>query len=327
MTEINISNLADEIINGRRLRRGENLSFFINAELSELCSAADRIRQALCGNKVNLCSIINGKSGKCSENCKFCAQSAHHCTGIEEYSFLDYQTILNECKHNESQGVHRFSIVTAGRTLSTEDFEKAVSAYEGLYEETDMRLCASHGFLTDEQFERLFKAGVRTYHCNIETSKRNFPNICTTHTYDEKIANIKRAQKNGLMVCSGGIIGMGETWEDRIDMAVSLSELGVVSIPINALNPIKGTPLEDTEKLTSDDIIRTVAIFRFINPEIHIRLAAGRNMMSEQGADAFKSGANSAITGDMLTTSGNTIKRDVEMLTDMGFDLSKEQKI
>ena len=323
---MDIIKLAEDIIGGYRIKRSDDTGFFITADLEQLCSGADMIRKHFKGDHVDLCSIINGRSGKCSENCKFCAQSAHHCTGIEEYPFLDEEKILAECLHNEERGVHRFSIVTAGRTLSDEDFEKAVSAYKLLDSRSKMELCASHGLLTQEQFNRLHSAGVRRYHANIETSRRNFPNICTTHTYDDKLECIRRAQKAGFEVCSGGIIGMGENWEDRIDMAVSLSELGVKSIPINALMPIKGTPLENTERITAEDILRTVAIFRYIVPEADIRLAAGRNLMENCGAKAFLSGADATITGDMLTTSGNDIQGDVEMLHSMGFSTERRQK-
>lgn len=323
---MNVIKLAEDIIGGHRIKRSDDTEFFLAAELDELCRGADMIRKHFKGDHVDLCSIINGRSGKCSENCKFCAQSAHHCTGIEEYSFLDEEKILEECLHNEERGVHRFSIVTAGRTLSGEDFEKAVSAYKLLVSRSRMELCASHGLLSQEQFDRLHSAGVRRYHANIETSRRNFPNICTTHTYDDKLECIRRAKKAGFEVCSGGIIGMGENWEDRIDMAVSLSELGVKSIPINALMPIKGTPLENTERITAEDILRTVAIFRYIVPEADIRLAAGRNLMENCGAKAFLSGADATITGDMLTTSGNDIKGDIEMLRSMGFSTERRQK-
>ncbi len=261
---MDVLKLAEDIIGGYRIKRGDDTGFFITAELEQLCSGADRIRKHFKGDHVDLCSIINGRSGRCSENCKFCAQSAHHCTGIEEYPFLDEKKILAECLHNEERGVHRFSIVTAGRTLSDDDFEKAISAYKLMGSKSSLELCASHGLLSQEQFDRLYSAGVRRYHANIETSRRNFPNICTTHTYEDKIECIRRAQKAGFEVCSGGIIGMGENWEDRIDMAVSLSELGVKSIPINALMPIKGTPLENTERITAEYILCTVALFRYI---------------------------------------------------------------
>ena len=323
---MDVIKLADDIIGGYRIKRGDDTGFFITAELEQLCSGADRIRKHFKGDHVDLCSIINGRSGRCSENCKFCAQSAHHCTGIEEYPFLDEKKILAECLHNEERGVHRFSIVTAGRTLSDDDFEKAISAYKLMDSKSSLELCASHGLLSQEQFDRLHSAGVRRYHANIETSRRNFPNICTTHTYEDKIECIRRAQKAGFEVCSGGIIGMGENWEDRIDMAVSLSELGVKSIPINALMPIKGTPLENTERITAEDILRTVALFRYIVPEADIRLAAGRNLMENCGAKAFLSGADATITGDMLTTSGNDIQGDIEMLNSMGFSMERRQK-
>ena len=315
--------LSEEITAGKRLHRGDDMSAFVTGALEEHLTGADMIRKALCGNRIDLCSIINGRSGRCSENCKFCAQSANHCTGIENYDFLDEETILNECRHNAERGVHRFSIVTAGRTLNGKDFEKAVSAYKRMNSECSIELCGSHGLLTSEQFIELKNAGVKRYHCNLETSRRNFPNICTTHTYDDKIACIKRAMAAGLEVCSGGIIGMGETWEDRIDMAFELAELGVRSVPINALMPIKGTAFSELKQLPAEDILRTVAIFRYILPKADIRLAAGRGIIEECGKKAFLSGANSTITGDMLTTTGSSISSDIAMLTEMGFDLSR----
>ena len=313
--------LAEKIINGSRLTRGDDLSFFESCDLDELCRGADMIRRELCGDKVDLCSIINGKSGRCSENCKFCAQSGCSHTGIDEYGFLDEETILKECKHNEQNGVHRFSIVTAGRTLSDTDFEKAVSAYSRMKRECSIELCASHGLLTEEQFKRLKDIGITRYHANIETSRRNFPNICTTHTFDDKIACIKRAQSAGLEVCSGGIIGMGETFGDRLDMALTLSELDIKSVPINALRPVKGTPFEDVPPITEEEILRTAAMFRYILPTAYIRLAAGRNMMRDSGKRAFLSGVNATITGDMLTTSGNNTGQDIAMLREIGLEV------
>lgn len=318
-----MKNLAKEIIAGRRLKRGEDFSFFFSADSRELSEGANMIREALCGKKVDLCTIINGRSGRCSENCKFCAQSVHHHTGIKEYDFLDPDVIVEDCKKSVAKGVHRYSIVTAGRTLTGKDFDKAIEAYKKMHKECDIKLCASHGLLMEEEFIRLKEAGVSMYHANIETSKRNFPNVCTTHTYEDKLHEIELAKKVGLGVCSGGIIGMGEAWDDRIDMAVSLSELNVDSIPINALMPIKGTYYEDLEPLSEDDILRTVAIFRYINPASYIRMAAGRNYFKDGGAKIFLSGANATITGDMLTTVGNNTAQDKRMLTDLGFDISK----
>ena len=315
--------LAEEIIAGRRLTRNDNLEFLLTINLKELCVGANKIRKKLCGEKMDLCTIINGRSGRCSENCKFCAQSGHHNTSINEYAFLDPDIILEDCKKNEANGVHRYSIVTAGRSLTGADFDKAIEAYKKMHEECKINLCASHGFLTEEEFIRLKEAGVTMYHENIETSKENFHNICTTHSYEDKIKEIKLAQKIGLNVCSGGIIGMGETWEDRIDMAISLSELGVISIPINVLMPIKGTPFGNLDRITDEDILRTIAIFRILNPTAYIRMAAGRSYFSDGGTKIFLSGANATITGDMLTTVGNNTEQDKIMLTKLGFDIQK----
>ena len=180
-------------------------------------------------------------------------------------------------------------------------------------------LCASHGLLTRSQFRRLREAGVTSYHHNIETSERYFPEICTTHSYADRIRTIKAAQAEGLCVCSGGIIGMGETWEDRFDMAFALQELGIESIPLNSLMAIPGTPLEHLAPLSGEDILRTIAIFRFINPTANIRLGAGRKLLPENGATAFRAGASASITGNMLTTSGTTIAEDMELIQEMGF--------
>lgn len=315
--------LVDEIIAGKRLTREDDVSFLVEGDLESLKKGANRIREALCGNRVDLCTIINGRAGRCSENCKFCAQSAHHHTGAQEYSFMDIDKIVEECKKNEANGAHKFSIVTAGRSLSAKDFDLAVKAYKRMHEECKkIHLCASHGFLTEEQFRILKANGVTMYHENIETSERNFPNICTTHTYAEKIECIKAAQRAGLYVCSGGIIGMGETWQDRLDMAFALAELGIDSIPINALIPIKGTPLEELSSLSEDDILRSIALFRFINPTADVRLAAGRTLLTDCGREAFFSGANATLTGDMLTTSGNNTAQDKKMLVENGFDIT-----
>ncbi|MCH5252805.1 MAG: biotin synthase BioB [Lachnospiraceae bacterium] len=313
--------LAEEIIKGRRLKREDDASFFLTAEITELQKGADKIREKLCGNQVDLCSIINGRSGRCSEDCKFCAQSGHHCTSIEEYPFLDIETIVSDAKKHEEKGVRRYSIVTAGRSLG-KDYEKAKEAYQAIHQACPkLGLCASHGLLSREEFEGLKAAGVTRYHANIETSRRNFPNICTTHTYGDKIEKIKLAKEVGLRVCSGGIIGMGETWEDRIDMAFSLAELEVDSIPINVLSQIPGTPYEKQEPLTEEDILRTVAIFRYINPTALVRIAAGRFRFPDGGRVLFESGINATITGDMLTTVGNTIEEDLKMFADMNLSV------
>lgn len=313
--------LALEIVRGRRLSRKDDLSSLIKADLKELMEGADQIRSALCGDRGELCSIINGRSGRCCEDCKFCAQSAHYHTSVEEYPFRQEEEILELCRYNERAGVDRFSIVTAGHDLTGPELEKALSAYRRLKRESGMELCASMGFQTEEEFQALKCAGVSRYHANLETSRRYFPIICTTHTYQDKLDNIARARRAGLEICSGGIIGMGETWADRIDMALDLAELEVCSIPLNILRPIPGTPLENAPPLTDEDILRTVAVFRYINPTAWVRMAAGRGRFADGGAALFRAGANAAITGDMLTTTGTGIAEDRALFQRLGYRL------
>lgn len=316
--------LANEIINGRRLTKEDDLSVFLTADLDELCQGADSIRKALCGDRVDLCSIISGRSGHCSENCKFCAQSAHNHTGCNVYGFLDQETIMEGCAHASEQGVDRYSIVTSGRTMDGEDLEKSIAAYQAMHEKyPDMILCASHGLMTGENLKRLKDAGVKMYHSNVETSERFFPEICTTHTYADKLNEIRLAKEAGLEICSGGIMGMGETWQDRLDMAVLLAELEIDSIPLNFLLPIKGTPLEKNKPLDVDEITRIVAIFRYINPTAYIRIAAGRSYFDDGGERLFRSGANATLTGDMLTTVGNNTAQDREMLCKLGLEIKE----
>ena len=313
--------IAEEIINGRRLNREDDLAFFMEEDLDSLCRGADEIRRRLRGDRADLCSIINGRSGRCGEDCKFCAQSSCHTAKINEYPFLEPEEILEDCRRHERQGVGRYSVVTAGRALNGREMDLALRAYRSMKENCKIELCASHGLLSQEDFYRLAEAGISRYHANIETSRRNFPNICTTHTYDDKLEVIRRARNAGLAVCSGGIIGMGETWEDRVDMAFSLYEMEIKSIPINILQPIPGTPFGTLPPLSEEEILRTIAMFRYINPDAEVRLAAGRNSMEQSGKKVFTAGANAAITGDMLTTSGNNIADDMAMLTSMGFEV------
>lgn len=313
-----IQETAEAIIDGERIQRGDDLSLFLTAELSELQEGARRLQDHFCGNHIDFCTILNGRSGRCGENCKYCAQAACHSTGIEEYGFLPKEEIIRNARANQEAGANRFAIVTSGRALGGADFDKAIEAYAEMRDTLSIALCASHGILSREQLRRLHDAGVTSYHHNIETSRRFFPQICTSHTYEDRIRTIRLAQEEGFCVCSGGIIGMGETWEDRLDMALSLQELGIESIPINALMPIPGTEMEGRPQLPAEDVLRTIAIFRFINPEANIRLAAGRKILPQNGATALRAGASASITGNMLTTSGTTIKEDMQMLRELG---------
>lgn len=319
------SRIASEIIAGRRLKREDEVSFLLEDQLEEVCQGADRLREYFCGDRIDLCTIVNGRGGRCSEDCKFCAQSAHYATGAEVHTFLSPEEIAADAKANEAEGIRRYSIVTAGRTLEGAELLRAKEAYQRLKKETKLHLCASCGLLSDEAFRELKEAGVERYHANIETSRKYFAKVCTTHSFEDKLACIAGAKRAGLSVCSGGIIGMGEDWEDRLDMAFTLSELQVDSIPINILIPIQGTPFGERKKLERGEILRSIALFRYLNPEADIRLAGGRILLEDSGREAFVSGANAAITGNMLTTSGNTIREDRKMAAAMGRSTKGEE--
>ena len=318
MRKGHIAELTQKIIAGYRLGRDTDRSLFLEAPLDELKEGAYRLQKQFCGNHIDLCTIVNGRSGRCGENCKYCAQAACHKTGVETYSFLPKEEIIAHAKANQDAGANRFSIVTSGGALSGKEFEQAIDTYKEIKRTLTIDLCASHGLLSRIQLRRLREIGVTSYHHNIETSERYFPEICTTHTYADRIRTIKDAQAEGLCVCSGGIIGMGETWDDRFEMAFALQELGIESIPLNSLMAIPGTALEHLAPLSGDDILRTIAIFRFINPTANVRLGAGRKLLPENGATAFKAGASASITGNMLTTSGTTIAEDMELLRELG---------
>lgn len=319
MRKSRVAELTNKIIAGYRLSPTDDRSIFMDTPLEELSEEAYRLQKQFCGNHIDLCTIVNGRSGRCGENCKYCAQAACHKTGVDTYGFLPQEQIMAHAKANQDAGANRFSIVTSGGALSGKEFEMAIDVYKEMRRTLSIDLCASHGLLTRSQFRRLREVGVTSYHHNIETSERYFPEICTTHSYADRIRTIKMAQAEGLCVCSGGIIGMGETWEDRFDMAFALQELGIESIPLNSLMAIPGTPLEHLTPLSDDEILRTIAIFRFINPTANIRLGAGRKLLPENGATAFLAGASASITGNMLTTSGTTIAEDMELIKELGF--------
>lgn len=317
---MNLKELTDQVINGKKISKEEAL-FLYRQPLLELCGSADKIRKYFCSDQFDICTIINARSGSCSENCKFCAQSAHNHTCAATYPLLSKEEILAQAKINHEQGVLRYSIVTSGKRLSDAEVDLMCEVVREIKEKIGISVCVSFGLLNEQQFRKLKEAGVTRVHNNLETSRRNFQNICTTHKFDDKIQAIRAAQAAGLSVCSGGIMGLGETAEDRIDMALTLRELGVLSIPVNMLNPIPGTPFENNERLTPEDMQRIVAVYRFILPQASIRLAGGRGLMPDKGKSCFTSGANAAISGDMLTTAGITTKTDMALLKELGYEV------
>ncbi|MCI9614178.1 MAG: biotin synthase BioB [Dorea sp.] len=308
----------EKVLGGEQITKEEAMRLY-EEPLEEVCTAADEIRRYFCEDRFDLCTIINGKSGKCPEDCKYCAQSAYYHTSTEDYPLLETEEIVRQAKYNADRGVLRYSIVTSGRALKDEEIDQMCGAIRAIREQTDIEVCVSFGLLSEAQFRRVKEAGASRVHNNLETSRRNFPNVCTTHTFDDKVETVKAAKSAGLTVCSGGIMGLGETVEDRIDMALTLRELGIRSVPVNMLNPIPGTPYEGNPRLTVDDMRRITAVYRFILPDAAIRLAGGRGLMEDKGEGCFRSGANAAISGDMLTTAGYSVETDMDMLDRIGY--------
>lgn len=317
-----IDELKDLVLNGYKISKEEASWLASYSDIDALCDAADEISTKFVGRKVDSCSIVNARSGMCGEDCKWCAQATRFSTGCETYNFIDAEEVMQAAEHNQREGIHRFSLVTSGRTISDKDIPEFCDIYRQLASRTNLYLCASMGLLTREQLIMLKDAGVKRYHCNLETSEKVFPTLCTTHTTEDKKRTIRAAQEIGMAVCSGGIIGMGESMNDRIDLAFELRELNVDSVPINILNPIKGTPLQDTPLISEEEVIRTVAVFRFILPEKSLRFAGGRMRLSKEALRRiFRGGMNGALMGDMLTTISNQIADDKILFkeTDMEF--------
>ncbi len=291
-------------------------------DLEKLCQAAAGLTRSIHGKHFDLCSIINARSGKCSEDCRYCAQSSRYNTDIDRYEQIDAATALSQARENDGYGIKRLSLVTAGRSLKLEEIEGMGQMVQAMEKKTDLLFCASMGFLTPESAAQLVAFGVRRYHCNLETCREFFPSICSTHTWEEKVQTLQIARSAGMDLCCGGIIGMGETLAHRLQLAFELRELKVLSIPINILTPIDSTPLAAMKPLSLEDVLRCVAVFRFVNPRAIIRIAGGRGRFEEAQYRMFAAGANGAIVGNYLTTAGSGVERDLEEFEKLGFDLS-----
>lgn len=306
----------------------ENIKEFIaSMPRKELYELAHRTTRKYLGNRFDSCSIINAKSGNCSENCKWCSQSVFSKCNIEKYPLVSIDRAVKEGLYNSSFGIKRFSLVTSGKRVSKNEIDEICKIVKALKETGKIIPCVSLGLIDEEDMNKLAAAGVTRYHCNMESSPSYFEELCTTHTQEEKIKTLKAAEKAGLSLCSGGIIGMGETMDDRIELALLLRDLNVKSIPINFLNPIKGTPLQDAKPLTEDEILTTIAIFRLINPTAFLRFAGGRALISKEIQEkALYIGINSAIMGDMLTTLGNSARNDIAMFKAAGYEWEADGK-
>ena len=318
-----IEELKDKVLSGGHLSEEEAYSLLKTTDKEALYKASGEITRFFCKNKFDMCSIINARSGKCPEDCKWCAQSSHYKTRIEIYDIIDPK----ECKEQAIQifkkGVNHLGLVTSGRKVQGKSLTKICNLYRSINENNiNASLCASLGLLDRDELSLLKEAGVKRYHCNLETAPSYFASLCSTHTQEEKIKTIHAAQEIGMDVCSGGIIGMGESAEQRVELAITLNRLNIRSIPINILHPIPGTPLAKATPLSSEEILTTIAIFRFVNPKAFLRLAGGRAQLSQNTLEkALRSGINSAIVGDMLTTVGSKVEEDKKLITHCGYSI------
>ncbi len=318
-----IQKTYDRLINGEPVDRETARQLVLCPNQQALISIADEIRRHFMGNQFHLCSIINGRSGNCTENCRFCAQSARYKTGVETYEIIDPVQAMTIARDNDDHGVDRLSLVTSGHSVDQETLQQLNELYNQIVQETSMECCASMGFLDRGRAEQLTGMSVSRYHCNLEANKSYFPHVCSSHSWQEKVETLEIARAAGMSLCSGGIIGMGESMNDRIELALELRQLGIKSIPINILTPITGTPLAELQPLPLQEVLTTIAVFRFINPDAVIRMAGGRQQLSAEQYRCFAAGANGAIVGNYLTTTGSSISHDLEQLQAMGFTFNR----
>lgn len=316
----------DQIVSGKDISFDQALEIAYETDPAVLHEAADMLRRQVHGDQFDLCSIVNLRDGVCTEDCRFCTRSSRYQGEIESYDLVSMDEVLRQARENEQLGVDRFSLITTGREVSLKDIDSFCTMYEELGEQTDLYLCASMGLLTKEKAEKLFASGVRRYHCNLETCRSFYPTICTTQTWDQKAETITIAREAGMDICSGGIIGLGETFEQRLELAFELRELGVLSIPINILTPIPGTPLENSQPLSLYDTLSCIAMFRIINPKAVVRLAGGRAQLGADHYRCFVSGANGAIVGSYQTTTGNKIHEDLQVIKAIRVDHSRPEQ-
>jgi biotin synthase len=296
----------------------DNTETLLNTPLQELVCRANEVRKKFIGNKLDLCNILNARSGLCPEDCKFCAQSARHHADVPTYPLKEKEEIVKAAQKAKAIGAERFGIVTSGNRLTTKELNAVAQAISEIKDKVGIIVCASLGALEKSQLQLLKDAGLSRYHHNVETSRRFYLRIVSTHSFDERIKTIKSAKQAGLEVCSGGIIGMGETWQDRIDMAYTLKKLDVDSIPLNILIPIKGTPLESVTPLSVDDAVRTICIFRIILKDRIIKIAAGREaILKNSQLKAFIAGANGMLIGGYLTVKGASLDADYALVEEI----------
>lgn len=321
-----ISELTRHVLGGGEISREDALWLFSienSADIFDLLAGANRIREHFKGNKIHLCSIVNAKAGACSENCSFCAQSSFYQTGSPRYGFVDPEPVLEAADEANRNGVTAVGLVAAWKGLKEGPMlDEVCDRVRELAKSGKTRPDVSLGIIQSQTVaDRLKEAGVECYGHNLETSKRFFPQQCSTHTFEDRLQTISYLKNAGIKICSGGIIGMGETREDRCDLAFSLKEVGANVVPINILNPIKGTPFEKMTPLAPLEILKTIACFRFILPRQEIMVAGGRTVnLRDMQSMVFQAGASALMVGNYLTTLNQPVEKDLQMIRDLGLD-------
>jgi len=312
---------TDDIRSGIDKETALYLSGNSGLETHALFKLANTLRRKFRGDRVDLCSIINAKSGACPEDCAFCAQSSHSGTNAPVYPLVDKEKIKHAVESAKENGVKRFCIVTSGKTPTDQEL-KQICGFISMVRETGLLPCATLGFLEVDQLKRLKDSGLHRYHHNLETSEFFFSEICSTHTYRDKIRTLESAMSIGFSVCSGGIFGLGESWEDRIEMAFALKDIGVDSVPINFFTPIAGTPLEEREMLNPMEALKIIAIYRLVMPDREVRVCGGRPAtLKEKVSQIFFAGADGILLGNYLTTTGRNPGDDLQMIREIGLEL------
>jgi len=319
-----IATLTKRALNGADITPEEGL-FLLNLDhdyLSQLMASADRIRKTFRGNEIEVCAISNVRSGNCSENCSFCAQSGHHKTNAPVYNYISDEELAAQAEQARAWGASDFGVVSKGWGIRSEKEHTKLSEYFNTLKSTsDIGRCASLGVLDKTTAEKLKDNGLENYHHNLETAESYFDKVCTTHTYQENIDTIKHARDAGLRVCAGGILGMGETKDQRIELATTLRNASVDSVPLNFLNPQKGTPFADITPMAPYDILQSIAVFRFMLPRAEIRIAGGRHFLGDLQSMIFMAGASGVMIGNYLTTKGREVEDDLRMFKNLKLDI------
>lgn len=294
--------------------------------IEELLEISSKITEENFEKEVEFCSIISAKTGKCKENCKYCSQSAHNKAKIEVHELLSVEEVKKAALESKENGATRFCIVTSGRLPSDGDFKKILEMIKEVANIEGLHSCCSLGILDEEQVKQIKEAGVERYNHNLNTASSYHEEVCTTHDFKDRVNTIKLVQKYGIEACAGGIIGMGESRRQRVELAVELAELGPTSVPINFLNPIEGTPMEGfKDEIDEEEILKTICIFRIALPKALLRYAGGRTTRFSQEYQrlGIKAGINALLVGNYLTTTGSTPEQDSELVEELGLSVSK----